>query len=634
MKALAWRRLRCALIALAATAGAVQVFDNLRMTGTLRPLFRGGAYAAGAAAAAAAGGGRRATVFHSYEGPIGNQLFQWASVQGLASRANLTTCMQGGDISALFDGVGDGCRRAQPWGSREVSEEAARQWHDFALTREDTVLFGSLQSYRYFDAGARARVRFKGVVWSHAKVVLQAFGERVLVGVHVQRHGAAGGEAVTSAAYVENAMAVFAHKFKQVGFVVLCDDAAWCARQAVLQRPHVHVLAEAQQPVVAMAILAACDHAVITTGTLGWWAAYLGPDSRLGGMVVYASGARAEERPQDFFPPHWIAVRDTSAAAPPAAQGPGLPPRREDGGEEEEEEQEQEQHAQHVSGVTIVTAFYGTRTQPPQQQLLPPHAHARNVLSLQDALVVFTSADLAAEVLRRRAHARNRTHVVVMPLEKAKVVRDYGIAFWSGQTAIDPGHSAAANPHQYVIDNEKPAFVHTAATLNPFRSSHFLWVDVDLLTADKYNGLRLVTDTAAFGDTHQVLMLDTRASATASWIDAFFENEDRVACTMFGGSVQAIARLHVEYYKTLALSTNSFVGRAARLLWRTCKRERSLCNIVENDAWLSTEPPAQFLVVYFLRRLWSRIRADTDAHAHAHAHTRTHTPHSGVRGRT
>ena len=59
---------------------------------------------------------------------------------------------------------------------------------------------------------------------------------------------------------------------------------------------------------VDLAVLASCDHIIMSTGTYGWWAAWL-----TGGVVVYYKYPAREGslyskhfNGDDFFPPHWI----------------------------------------------------------------------------------------------------------------------------------------------------------------------------------------------------------------------------------------------------------------------------------------------------------------------------------------
>jgi galactoside 2-L-fucosyltransferase 1/2 len=140
----------------------------------------------------------------------------------------------------------------------------------------------------------------------------------VLVGIHVRQYEASHLR-TPSQGYFKHAMDMFTHRYHDVGFVVVCEDAEWCANQPQFQGENVHLSFEKRRDVVDMAILAACDHIILSVGTFGWWSAYLGPSSRLGGVVVYYEFEFVKDaqsnvgvlQVEDYYPPHWIAVGDT-----------------------------------------------------------------------------------------------------------------------------------------------------------------------------------------------------------------------------------------------------------------------------------------------------------------------------------
>jgi len=63
-----------------------------------------------------------------------------------------------------------------------------------------------------------------------------------------------------------------------------------------------------------LALLASCDHTVITTGTFGWWAAWLAN----GITVYYANHPRHGSQlssmihHDDYYPPQWIGIDDNT----------------------------------------------------------------------------------------------------------------------------------------------------------------------------------------------------------------------------------------------------------------------------------------------------------------------------------
>ena len=104
-------------------------------------------------------------------------------------------------------------------------------------------------------------------------------------------------------------------------FIVASDGPTWCSKQPFFLADDVRVVTEKHTPAVDMAILAGCDHMVMTVGTFGWWAAYLGADAN-GGEVVYYDSEFRMEHPcvkgnvvlADYYPERWVAM----GALPPA----------------------------------------------------------------------------------------------------------------------------------------------------------------------------------------------------------------------------------------------------------------------------------------------------------------------------
>jgi galactoside 2-L-fucosyltransferase 1/2 len=260
------------------------------------------------------------TIFHTNIGRLGNQLFQLAAITSIAKQNGMDTCIREGDNSELalfFDGVGDApsCEAAQPW--RHIIENGYATWQQYKLRQQDVLLEGFFQSYKYIDTEVRTKIHFKSIIQTHARSFIQTFPERVLVGIHVRRYESSHLKVPTQR-YFENAMEHFTRRHMHVGFVVVSDDPDWCNEQPYFNENNVHIVRGRQHPVIDMAILAACDHIIISVGTFGWWAAYLGPDSRVGGTVVYYDSEFLDGSGQntglvqvaDYYPPHWIAVGD------------------------------------------------------------------------------------------------------------------------------------------------------------------------------------------------------------------------------------------------------------------------------------------------------------------------------------
>ncbi|XP_014670460.1 PREDICTED: galactoside 2-alpha-L-fucosyltransferase 1-like [Priapulus caudatus] len=272
------------------------------------------------------------TVVYRPRAGIGNLMFQHASTIGIAranamnvvvsQRArllghfNLTALRSPLDAVALRDGF------------RRVDLRAAQRYEPRAMDLPRGVnvqLVGYLQSYKYFASLAnelRGEFTFDADVRRQADIVWRrkvgnARGRdaaAVFVGVHARRGNILDadkqrqGYVAADERYLAAAMGIYRARYPGAVFVASSNDLAWC--QANIDGPDVVFMDDGQAPEVDMTILRMCDHTIITTGTFGWWAAFL-----TGGDVIYFSkGARpgsliaAQTSPTDHYPPHWETV--------------------------------------------------------------------------------------------------------------------------------------------------------------------------------------------------------------------------------------------------------------------------------------------------------------------------------------
>ena len=99
-------------------------------------------------------------------------------------------------------------------------------------------------------------------------------------------------------------------------FIVVSDDMNWTrqkfesalflASEYITDSPTraAAVYSEGHNRPEDLAILASCNHSVITIGTFGWWSAYLA-----GGLTVYNGHYPPENNSLvDYYPPSWIGL--------------------------------------------------------------------------------------------------------------------------------------------------------------------------------------------------------------------------------------------------------------------------------------------------------------------------------------
>ena len=144
----------------------------------------------------------------------------------------------------------------------------------------------------------------------------------VRVGVHVrrgdflQRRRVAKGFTTAPVGYLRRALGYFVGRFGRVQFVVASNDIRWCRayiRPSELDPDRVSVtFSEGHTAGEDLALLASCNHTIITTGTYGWWAAWF-----VNGITVYysnfprhGSSLANRSRKTEYYPPNWIGIGD------------------------------------------------------------------------------------------------------------------------------------------------------------------------------------------------------------------------------------------------------------------------------------------------------------------------------------
>ncbi|XP_060558864.1 galactoside 2-alpha-L-fucosyltransferase SEC1-like [Ruditapes philippinarum] len=271
-------------------------------------------------------------VCQTFNGRLGNHLYQYASIYGISKVNNLTIILgRNDDLVRYFE-----VPTARVFVNRDVCQTFVEKFANHCCVFDETFmnlpknqnykLGVYLQSWKYFQHvfeevrneltfKKEIRVKAKHVVNNYRNIYIAKYKENVtVVGVHIRRGDIAsesfklGGVVLVPDSYVRHAVDYFLEKFKSVVFIVCSDD----INHAVEVMRYKNVSAEFvhQQPIYDLAILSHCDHVLTTSGSFGWWAGFL---SR--GTVTYykypmkeGTFERSEYNYDDYFPPVWIGL--------------------------------------------------------------------------------------------------------------------------------------------------------------------------------------------------------------------------------------------------------------------------------------------------------------------------------------
>ncbi|KAM9299063.1 galactoside alpha-(1,2)-fucosyltransferase 2-like [Gastrophryne carolinensis] len=112
--------------------------------------------------------------------------------------------------------------------------------------------------------------------------------------------------------YLQKAMDYFRKKYKKTLFVVTSNGMDWCKQNIDTSLSDVHFAGDGKEgsPARDFALLAHCNHTIMTIGTFGYWAAYL-----VGGETIYLTNFTLPSSPylkifkyEAAFLPEWIGI--------------------------------------------------------------------------------------------------------------------------------------------------------------------------------------------------------------------------------------------------------------------------------------------------------------------------------------
>ncbi|BFZ21179.1 hypothetical protein BsWGS_24218 [Bradybaena similaris] len=273
------------------------------------------------------------TVDGLHYGRLGNQMFRYASLLGIAHTFNRTPFISPGfslDYVFKLRHIAE-IPESESW--PVVKQNLYATFEKPVLNKllsQDTrhqnlTISGYFQSWKYFQnipEIIRTEFLFREPVLHQRDRILKTVlpisrREVILVGVHIRRsdllssNNVALGYTVPTTSYFLKAFQWMRRKFsgEKVVFLVASDDFSWCENH--LNRSDVVLMPQASHT-VHLALLTSCDHVIFSTGTFGWWAAWLA-----GGYVVYyknypGHGTNLSRgfSGHDFFLHHWVGLND------------------------------------------------------------------------------------------------------------------------------------------------------------------------------------------------------------------------------------------------------------------------------------------------------------------------------------
>lgn len=275
----------------------------------------------------------------SWEGRLGNQMFQYASLYGIAYTNNKTLVIgEGDEISDVFPHLTvtrlkdmSVCEVAFPWIEIEpclYDKDATKLPPGINIIHESF-----LQSWKYFkdfefeireqfvfsdDTEQKCKKAVNDAVrnWAGSRSELTTL---FVIGVHIRREDLLKqgkvdyGYQTATPEYFNKSMGYFRKKYSNVVFLVYTtrtpDDLQWREEHVVGNDV---ILMNMSAPEVDLCSLSKCNHTIMTVGSFGWWAAWLANGTTIYYKDVARNGSELRgdfsDDMSDYYYPGWIAM--------------------------------------------------------------------------------------------------------------------------------------------------------------------------------------------------------------------------------------------------------------------------------------------------------------------------------------
>jgi hypothetical protein len=251
------------------------------------------------------------------QGRLGNQMFQYAALRGIAETKGYEFCIPESDFKnqwedhQLFEAFSlSNLTNKKFLPGNYYQEKQYNYSQEYVDECPDNVnLFGYFQTEKYFSHIAdsiREDFTFKPEVLNPCK---EAFEFDQVISLHVRRTDYVEKSAdhpPCSLEYYEEALSKFDSKLP---VLIFSDDTEWCKQQELFE-PDRFMVSESGWNLVDMCLMTMCSHHIIANSSFSWWGAWLsGSDNVIAPSRWFGdSGYTASHNTEDIIPDRWTKI--------------------------------------------------------------------------------------------------------------------------------------------------------------------------------------------------------------------------------------------------------------------------------------------------------------------------------------
>jgi hypothetical protein len=258
-------------------------------------------------------------------GRLGNQMFQYASLRGIARRRGYDFCIP--NHNQIFkDPYGFDLKielfypfemlhvlprniKLLDRGYAPVAEEKHFHFDEnlFNMCPDEISLAGFFQSEKYFkhiEDEIRTDFSFKNEILEPCKEMMESIGEAI--SIHVRRtdylqnpnHTALGlNYYETALSKMDASLPVF----------VFSDDIEWCKSQELFSDDR-FMVSESGDQYIDLCLMSLCSHHIIANSSFSWWGAWLSESDDVVAPQKWFGENNTDKDTKDLIPERWVRI--------------------------------------------------------------------------------------------------------------------------------------------------------------------------------------------------------------------------------------------------------------------------------------------------------------------------------------
>lgn len=250
-------------------------------------------------------------------GQLGNQMFQYASLKGIAGKHGYQYCIPKNSVvtdalgnelrTELFDVFNLNVNIQKIETDQYLQEPSFNYSENFVNSCPDNVsLWGFFQSEKYFkhiEKEIRKDFTFKDeIVEDSESIIKDIFHDPIAL--HIRRGDFlinSGNHYNQSLEYYENALSKF-DSDRQV--VIFSDDPKWCMSQDLFSSDR-FIVSEFAGPYHDLYLMTQCSDFIIANSTFSWWGAWLANRGNVIAPKKWFGSNNSHLDTKDLYPDDW-----------------------------------------------------------------------------------------------------------------------------------------------------------------------------------------------------------------------------------------------------------------------------------------------------------------------------------------